>query len=350
LNLLESLPDLNCRSVHHGRTGTNFILGMADDQTYRDIRAQVAGAFRFSDLPRVARRAEALAAALVKAAAPKGKIDAMAGLLTRVPIELVGEYYGIPVQDPQFPLWTMAMSAYAFAGPLASGLNRRAALAGAKRVGNVVDAAVDRAVASGGDDVTILGRLARARCEGAAILTDDVLRATMIGMITGFVPTNTKASGQILGMLLRRPDMLAAAEAAARTGDDDLLRRCLFEALRFSQTLPGVFRRCAEERVLPGGQRVQPDMWVWALTQLAAFDTARVERPWRFDPARGEADSLGFGLGQHRCFGFAFARAQIVATFRPLLLQGGLRRVPGKCGRPTSFASFTEHHLVAFGE
>jgi cytochrome P450 len=172
----------------------------------------------------------------------------------------------------------------------------------------------------------------------------------MIGLINGFVPTNAKAGAQILAVLLSRPEVLRAAERAAQDGDDDLLRRCLFEALRFKHALPVIFRRCAvSEYPLGRWRKVRKDMYVGAAVQLAAFDRRRVLKPSLFDPARDAADSLALGYGQHRCIGFAFAAAQITATFRPLLLQGNLHSIDGACGRPVHFASFVERHRVAFG-
>ena len=74
-----------------------------------------------------------------------------------------------------------------------------------------------------------------------------MIRAILIGMIDGFVPTNTMAGGHILEMLLRKPVFMARAQAAASADDDALLKRCLFEAMRFKPLNPGPFRSCAED-------------------------------------------------------------------------------------------------------
>ena len=47
---------------------------------------------------------------------------------------------------------------------------------------------------------------------GRPYLTDAIVRSYLIGMITGFVPTNTMAAGHMLQVLLKRKDMFAAAE------------------------------------------------------------------------------------------------------------------------------------------
>ena len=78
-----------------------------------------------------------------------------------------------------------------------------------------------------------------------------------MGMIDGFVPTNTMACGHILEMLLRKPVFMAHAQAAASADDDALLKRCLFEAMRFKPLNPGPFRSCAETTLLPRVLRAQ---------------------------------------------------------------------------------------------
>lgn len=345
------------RFTEMDRAGANFILGMNQEAEYAPVHGEVMRAFRLEDVPERAREAGALAAKLVEDAAPRGRIDAMAGLLTEVPVRLVESYYGVEIEQDEreeFPLWTFAMSTYAFAGPMDEPQDKPAAMYGAKRLGEVVDRAVEAALSAANPDTTkVLGRLVEARQrlpDGKTLLDKDALRATMVGLITGFVPTCSKASANILAVLLDRPEARAAAEAAANAGDDELLARCLFEALRFRQTLPGIFRHSTGPRVLPGGERIREEKWVWALASLAAFDKALVERRWDFDPGRGEACSLGFGFGQHRCVGAVLARAQIAATFKPLLLRGRLRAVEGSDRDPTTFCTFVEHHHVAFGQ
>ena len=115
-------------------------------------------------------------------------------------------------------------------------------------------AAIARAKAGQGDPNTITARLVRLQAEGAPGLSDVVIRSYLIGMITGFVPTNTMAAGHMLEMLLRRPDFMAPTLAAARAGDDDRLKRCLFEAMRFWPLNPGPFRVCLADYTIAAGK------------------------------------------------------------------------------------------------
>ena len=124
------------------------------------------------------------------------------------------------------------------------------------------------------------------------------MRAILMGMVTGFVPTNTMAAGHMLEMLLRRPNFMARARAAALANDDDLLSRCLFEAMRFKPLNPGPFRDCLEDYVVgadtPRATKIRAGMKVLVSTQSAMFDPRVVKSPRRFQsgPPRSRLSSL----------------------------------------------------------
>jgi cytochrome P450 len=334
------------------RTGENFLLAMKRDEKYCAIHAEAMKIFRRSDLPRIAafsaRRAEALVAN------GHGKVDSMAGLLTQVPVDIIGDYFGVRSNNPDFALWLMAMSGASFRSPEDTSDLRRAGLSAAKNnVGPLVDETILRAKAAPPDDDTIVGRFVAAQRDVPDVLTDDVIRATIVGFMLGFVPTNNLASGRIMEWLLRYPDVLAVAVSAAQSGDDDLLGRVLFEALRFHPIPPpGRFRLCPRDtRIAAGTPRettIRGGTNVFASTLSAAFDPLHVPHPHRFDPYRSVADTMRFGWGQHWCIGFGIAIAQMTQTFKPLLRRGGLQRAPGKQGQPAWFAIFYEHLFVTY--
>ncbi len=331
--------------------GINFILGMEDNAEYRAIHALMMKVFRLEDIPAIgayaARRAEALVAA------GDGVIDCMAGLLTQVPTEIVASYYGVSTDDPDFPLWLLAMNYDSFnllGGPTFVDDSARA---GAAHVGPLLDATIARAKLSPPDDRTILGRMIAAQKDEPKLMTDGVVRATIDGFILGFIPTNNRASGQIMEYLLEHPEMMALAEEAAQSGDDDYLGRVLFEVLRFAPINPGPFRHVARDTVIAAGTnhatKVLKGALLMVATQSASFDPRRVNDPNAFNPNRSVADTMRFGWGQHWCVGFRIAIVQITQTMKPLLLRGNIRRVAGKRGQPGYFGLFYEHLHVTYG-
>jgi cytochrome P450 len=336
--------------------GPNFLLGMANGKDYQRVHRQVAQAFRREDVPAiVAPLASAFSNAILKARTD-GVIDAMQDLITAVPTLICEKYYGVPIADKVgFAQWTMAMSSFLFGDPTDNEVKRRIGIAGGERVSRVVDTAIQNAKASGAEPDSVLDRLVKMQAAEPKDtpqqekLTDAVIRSFLIGMITGFVPTNTMAAGNMLIMLLRRPDFMARACEAVREGDDDLLKRCLFEAMRFRPLNPGPYRICTRDYAIAAGTsretRVQAGDKVLAGTQYAMFDSKRVTDPHGFDPERASFNYMLFGYGLHWCIGAYLAEAQITQTFKALLARGP---VTADWSQTQYFGMFPAHLNVRF--
>lgn len=333
-------------------SGPNFVLGMQDGPEYQRQHAQILQAFRRDDVatsvtPLSARFANDIVAAC------GGRIDAIEDLITRVPTLLCESYYGVPIADKRvFAQWTIAMSGYMFGPPGKRPENAGTAVAAANCIRPVIENAIRDAKVAASRPDTILARFVAMQAQGAEGLTDDVIRGHLFGMITGFVPTNTIAAGNVLEMLLRRPDFMARARAAALADDDDLLRRCLFEAMRFKPINPGPFRVCREDYTIgkgtAGATTIRAGTRMVVSTQSAMFDERKVQKPSEFNPDRTPADYMLFGHGLHWCIGAYIAGAQITQTFKPLLKRSGLRRSAADAGRMHRLSVFPVHLSVEF--
>ncbi|MCB1488104.1 MAG: cytochrome P450 [Bauldia sp.] len=345
----EAFPVLFGDKVKELNGGPNFVLGMAESPEYRAIQRQVMRAFRREDIAAIVTpMAARLATGIVEAA--DGRLDAIEDLITLVPTRICEDYYGIvlePEQRVPFSQWTFAMSMYMFADPFDDPRARPPAVAGAEALRAIVDASIAKAKASPAAD-TVIARLL-AMPDGP---DDETIRTYLVGMIAGFVPTNTMAAGNMLEIMLQRPEFLEKAQAAARAGDDALLWRCLFEASRFKPINPGPFRRCGEDTVVAKGTRraktIRKGEVLLVSTWSAMFDERRVADPWRFNPGRPATDYMIFGHGLHWCLGALIAEAQITQTMKALLVQDNLRRAEGVDGTLRHLGSFPQHLVVTF--
>lgn len=338
--------------------GPNFLLGMADGKDYQRIHRQVAQAFRREDVPGiVAPLSSEFTKAILDKHQPTGEIDAMQDLITAVPTLICEKYYGVPITDKiGFGQWAMAMGNFLFGDPTDDKKKREIGVAGGERVRAVVDTAIRNAKASGAAPDSVLHRLLQmqaAEPKETPIeekLTDAVIRSFLIGMITGFVPTNTMAAGNMLIMLARYPEFMARACAAARSGDDPLLKRCLFEAMRFRPLNPGPYRICQRDYTIAAGTRratrVKVGDKVLAGTQYAMFDPTRVTDPHQFNPDRPASIYMLFGHGLHWCIGAYIAETQIMQTFKGLLARGP---VTADWRETEYFGMFPAHLKVRFG-
>jgi cytochrome P450 len=333
--------------------GPKFVLAMQDGDEYRRQRLQLMQAFRLEDIATtIAPRSAELAGQIVDQCG--GRIDAIEGLLTRVPALLCRDYYGIDFPDAKlFADCLTAMSAYIFGPPSDKPGDKLAtARAAADCVGPLIDQSIRNAKLTPDRAKTIVARLVGMQERGAGDPADEMIRAELFGMATGFVPTNTIASGNVLEMLLRRPDFMERARKAALADDNELLWRCLFETMRFKPINVGPFRQCVKDYTIADGssnaKRIPAGTRVLASTQSAMFDERSVVKPKTFDPNRRNHESMVFGYGLHWCIGAFVAAAQITQTFKPLLKRPGLRRAPGRDGRMQMIGLMPAHLTVEF--
>jgi len=342
----------------------NFVLGMPANDEYRHNYAQLAKAFKREDVaefvvPLSARASEEIlrSQAQKDPATGRMRIDAVRELMWRVPSQLCEDYFGIRIPDKfLFAAWTVAMSRYLFgeandrlapSQPFIKDL----ALAAADCFRDLIRAAISDA-RKGRSPGVVLPRLIEMQ-RTDPLLTDPVIEAHLFGMVTGFIPTDLLAGGHMLNTLLRCEAYKKRALAALYAGNDDLLWRCLQEALRFRHFNLGPFRLCGpsgytiaagtrrEKRIAPGTQML-------ASTQSAMFDSRRVENPKVFNPDRPEDDYMVFGFGQHWCIGKYIAIAQITETFKALLHKQGLKPVRGRAGRLQMYTVYPANLTVEF--
>jgi len=335
--------------------GANSVLGLEDEphQALRGLIRQVID--DEADAARICRDTAEVAQALIRNAS--GRLDVMGDLITRCASESCARYFGLPLEDPvAFANWTMAVSTLLFADPTGSRETRRRGLYGAARLQALVDRALEAAEArheAGHPADTLADRFVRARHTTHPDLAPATIRATLIGLMTGFVPTNTLAAGKMLEALLKRPDAWRQAREAARAGDRDRLKAILLEAGRLNPALfPGQFRYARTEGVIAEGtwrRRVAPKgSVVLVATGSALADGRAFPNPRAFDPDRPQRPELMFGWGHHSCLGAHLAPAQITEVFLALLALDDLRPAKGPAGRMRTGAAFPRRLEMEF--
>jgi cytochrome P450 len=261
------------------------------------------------------------------------------------------------ISDPKtFAYAAMAVSGHLFGKPPIIN-NSRATNEGAAYVRAAIDRSIQgesraRSSVSPESD-TVLSRLVSPKAGRSTSSSPDENRALIMGMIVGFVPTSTMASGHILETLLKRKSSMRCASDAARTGDDDLLKRCLYEASRFWPINPGPFRICEQDYELGGDAKhartIKKGSTLLVSTMSAMFDSRQVDQPFKFNGDRPASNYMLFGHGLHWCVGAFIAQAHLTQTFKVLLRHGEFKRAAGDAGKLRLYNGFPEHLTVQFG-
>jgi cytochrome P450 len=276
-------------------------------------------------------------------------------------LKVTQEAYGMTFRDPDaFLKWTMSIVNFVFGKPGGGAYKLRAALAAGALIDQEIQSNIKKRKSH---KDTVLRTMLANRIKAERI------QPTLAALLVGGMPTITQAGYNIMKVLLANRDAMAMTVAAARH-DDDSLRLCLREALRFSPVLPVIFRKYvvpskvnrdpadpAEAAAVAGagglvdwlGRPIPSgaDVGIFCLT--ANFDARRVASPTRFDPTRPLSDNMAFGHGRHWCLGVPIAMAVLVNMFRPLLLQGPITARKGAPRTRFFMDYFAENFEISIG-
>jgi cytochrome P450 len=332
--------------------GNNFFLGMQDIPQYTRDVSNMRLCVRRDDLPgRIAPFIDTRSRAIVGAA--PGRLDIVRDLTRVVPTELVGDYFGTPGPDVQtFADWATTLFQYIFVDPDNDPALAPKAMDSAARMRATLDDAVAARKLNRGKLDDVLGRCLVLQDAGLPGMTDLDIRNNLLGILVGLIPTTSQAVAQVIDQLLDRPDALTAARAAALAGDDELLSKYVFEALRFNPVNPGLLRVAGQDYVIGRGTlratTIPKGATVLAATLSAMFDTTMLADPDTFRVDRPESIYLLFGTGLHQCFGRYINRIQIPTIAKALIERPNLRRAPGEAGTLVMDGPFPRSLTVEF--
>jgi len=332
--------------------GSNFILGMQDGATYRQMKSSVLSAFPPAEVEAKVRPIAARHSRDIITSASPG-FDAIAGLMKIVPVHICRDYFGLEIDDEsEFADWAIALSALFFSDPFAKPVTRELAMVAGDRLIKIIDRSIDVIREKGAKVEQPLARLVALLDQGRLSRPD--IHSIMLGMIAGFVPTNVLAGGNCLDVILSRPDARQAIDAALGDADTGKLDRAILEAMRFKPIWVGPWRYTSRNATIAKGTRrerlVKAGTVVMPATLSAMFDAEAVQNPNDFDTTRPHRDYLVFGHGIHLCIGAEIARIQIGESLRALFGKENLRRVRGSAGRMSSIGAYPESLKVDFDQ
>jgi cytochrome P450 len=316
------------KQVDHLDWNPTFLLAMKDTPAYWETMKQVKELWAAEDLDFVRQIArEVSEEALDKSG---GKIDAIQDLMVPVTEAVIERYYGVPIPaEVKQPFFSGCMHV---AGFLFGSQNLSPkSIEGAQQAISIVWKVIDEAIAASHKnplpDTTVIGR-----CHAKNITDDKHLRSYLMGMIMGYLPTNTLANGHALNGILNNPDGHKFALQAAEAKDYDLMLRVVHEALRISYILPGLWRSVPAPQELGVGSgktyKVEQGQMLYISGMSAMLDSRRIAKPKQFDPSRSKDVYMIYGYQFHYCVGAAIADMMMKEIFMALM-----RRDPKRQGK-----------------
>ncbi len=334
--------------------GPDFILALPNNAQYARDMANSGAAMRRTDVaeriaPLVARESESVTAGF-----PDG-LDVPADLTTRVPARLAKAYFGLTADVSEDFLIRIATDCfwYIFFDLGADPEVRARATSASSEFRAFLDREIAAAHERPPNDETVLDRFIALQRAGVPGNDDAMIRTNLLGFISATIPTMSRLAVLALDELMRRPDMLAGVQAAARAGDDGRYAQGVFEASRFNTFTPMVYRRATRDAVVGRStlraRTIKKGALVFCATQSAMFDRREIAAPTQFRFDRPWRHYMLWGEGFHVCIGEHINRAVVPAMLKPLMKKRNLRRAEGEAGQIDDAGSpFPRHWRVLY--
>jgi cytochrome P450 len=255
--------------------------------------------------PRVAEsmrpRIQALVDELLNAVQETGQMDLIHDLAHPLPIILIAELLGAPVQDrPKFRHWSAEILAFQGTGRTVFEVAKRSQNALLEMFDYMSDLIASRRREPQKD---LLTALAMAEVQGERFSHDELL-ATCNTIMTAGHETTTNLIGSTVLLLLQNPDQLEQLRS-----DPTLVGTTVEESLRFESPKQRNFRRVKHAFDFRG-KHFEEGQLVFQLIGAANRDPEHFPNADRFDIRRKDNTHLSFGNGNHFCVGAPLARME----------------------------------------
>ncbi|MFI1648438.1 cytochrome P450 [Streptomyces avidinii] len=284
----------------------------SDPPDHTRLRRLVSKAFTARRVAGMRPRIQSITDRLLDDIAPAGRADLVADFALPLPVTVISELLGVPVDDRhEFQDWTDRMIRRGAEPPDPAVVNEAW-----EHMRAYVTGLIHAKRAHPGDD--LLSGLVTARDEEQRLSEDELVAMVFLLLAAGYITTVNLIGGGI-AMLLAEPGQLDLLRS-----DPGLLPGAIEEFLRYDGPVSPGIARFAREDVEIAGVSVPRGATVLIGSAVADRDPARFPDPDRLDITRQDNAHLAFGHGIHYCLGAPLARLE-----GQIAIGTALRRLPG---------------------
>jgi len=309
--LFSSLSERECEKLAGLRHyfAQKDVIG-SDPPDHTRMRALVQKAFTPKAIASLEARIRQLALDLLGSAVKANLFDFVSGVAHPLPVILIAEMLGAPVEDrPLFKRWSADILGFQGTGATSfdTAIVSQTALI---EMFDYMSELIDDRRALPRDDV--ISTLALAESSGQGFSRDELL-ATCNTLLTAGHETTTNLIGNLIHLLLSDQSRwhLVQAEPA-------LIESAIEEALRFDAPKQRNFRRVKRTHSFAGTELTENEM-VFQLIGSANRDDRKFDEPDIFNLRRSKNEHLSFGFGIHFCLGAPLARLEARVVLETLI-------------------------------
>jgi cytochrome P450 len=240
---------------------------------------------------------------LLDAMARKEQVDLIEDFASAIPIEIIGNLLGVPVQE-RAPLRGWSLAILGALEPTLTPAGHAQGNAALKEFLDYLEGLVAQRRAQPGDpERDVLTRLIQGERDGERLTHHELLHQCVFLLNAGH-ETTTNLIGNALHALAQWP-----AEKARLIAQPDLIRSAVEECLRFESSNQ-LGNRITTREADVGGVRLPPGTPITLCIGAANRDPEQFPEPDRFDIGRSPNRHLAFGSGPHQCAGMHLARLE----------------------------------------
>ena len=282
----------------------------SDPPDHTRMRALVQKAFTPKTIASLEPRIRRLGQEMVGQAARRGRFDFVGEVAHPLPVILIAEMLGAPVEDrPLFKRWSADILGFQGTGKTTFGpalISQNSLI----EMFAYMNRLIDLRRSDPKDDV--ITALALAEVSGQRFSRDELL-ATCNTLLTAGHETTTNLIGNLVHLLLANPGNWEQIQA-----EPALIDSAIEEALRFEAPKQRNFRRVKKTHEFAGTVLSENEM-VFQLIGSANRDERKFGRADVFDIRRSPNDHLSFGFGIHFCLGAPLARKEARIVLETLI-------------------------------
>ncbi|MEW2574885.1 cytochrome P450 family protein [Streptomyces syringium] len=332
-----------------GGEGSEPHLLNSDPPDHTRMRKLVAKAFTPRRVEAMRPRIQQITDALIDAVAPHGTADLIPALAFPLPITVICELLGVPVEDrADFRVWSTAALTPTYTE--GSTMPPHEANRLLREYFTALVTERRRALRAAGDDTEtqpdLLSALIVASTEDGRLTEQELISTAGLLLVAGHETTVNLIGNGLLALLKDRRQLELLRSRP------ELLPQAVEEFLRYDGPVERAMLRVATEDVEIGGVLVPKGAIVTVGVASAHRDPARYPEPDRLDITRADRSHLGFGHGIHFCVGAPVSRMEgqiAVGTVLRRLPDIALDESAGPlCWRPTGVLRGLEALPVCF--
>ena len=291
---------------------TRLMLVNMDPPQHTKYRRLVSQGFTPRQVARLEPHIRELASQIIDRVAPKGECDFVTEVAAELPLLVIAELMGVPVEDRRL-IFDLSNRLIGFDDPEFQTSMEDGKQAAAEMWAYAQELAERRRREPQND---LVSQLLNAEVDGERLTEMEFNFFFLLLAVAGNETTRNLISGGMLA-LFEHPDQKEKLLA-----HPELLPTAVEEMLRWISPVI-CFRRTATQDTEVRGQKIREGDKVVMFYISANRDEEVFERADQFDITRSPNEHLAFGIGEHYCLGSNLARLEIRIMFEEIL-----RRLP----------------------